>query len=255
VSETSPTRVALVTGAANGFGWATTQRLAAVGHSVILVDRSPEVVGRAEDLMSRGHTAQAEVLDVSASDGIVQSMRRLLNEHERIDILVNNAGMGLRLDDGGVPEIEDIELADWNRVVAVNLTATFLFSQAVVPAMRSAGWGRIVNISSRAGRTAVPASEVAYSATKAGIIGLTRRLGEQLAAHGVTVNAIAPGRFDTALANASSPEVIAQSVAGIPAGRVGDPAEIAAAIAFLVSPEAGYITGAVLDINGGSFIG
>jgi 3-oxoacyl-[acyl-carrier protein] reductase len=248
-------RTALITGAANGFGWATAQRLAAAGHRVILLDRSEDVSARAEALGRSGGAAQAIVLDLADSEGILATAQEVLAAHGRVDILVNNAGVGLALPGGGVPMIGDVALADWNKVLAVNLTATFLLSQAFVPGMVESGWGRIINISSRAGRTAVAASEVSYAASKAGIIGLTRRLALQVAANGVTVNAIAPGRFDTALANAGDSATIAQSMAAIPVGRAGHPDELAALISFLVSDEAGYLTGAVLDVNGGSFIG
>jgi len=249
-------RVALVTGAANGFGWYTSRRLAAAGHVVIMLDRASEVSAKAEELRSSGGSAHSEVIDLMDIANVQVAIKRILEVHQRVDILINNAGTGLlRKPGGGVPQIADVDLASWNRVIALNLTTPYLLCQAVVPGMVQAGWGRIVNISSRAGRTAVPASDLSYASTKAAIIGLTRHLAAEVAPHGVTVNAIAPGRFDTVFANQSPPEVIAQAIAGIPAKRLGRPEELAATIAFLVSEDAGYMTGAVLDVNGGGFMG
>ena len=250
-------RTALVTGAANGFGWETARKLAAAGHRVVLADRAEGVHARAETLRGEGRDAAAELLDVSDAAAIREVTERLIAQHGCIDILVNNAGMGTprRGADGGVPAIHEMQDGDWAEVLAVNLTGPFLLSRAVVPGMRAGGWGRIVNISSRAGRTAVMAGDIAYAATKAGLVGMTRRLAAEVAADGVTVNAVAPGRFDTALARRSGEAVIAQALQGIPAARVGRPEEIAATVAFLCSEEAGYMTGTVIDVNGGAFMG
>jgi len=254
--DKNPKRVALVTGAANGFGWYTSRRLAAAGHAVVMLDRAPEVAARAEELRSNGGSAHSEVIDLTDVGNVQVAIKQILKVHRRIDILINNAGTGLlKKPGGGVPQIADVDLASWNRVIALTLTTPYLLCQAVVPGMVQAGWGRIVNISSRAGRTAVAASDLSYASTKAAIIGLTRRLADEVAPHGITVNAIAPGRFDTVFANQSPPDVIAQAIAGIPAKRLGRPEELAATIAFLVSEEAGYMTGAVLDVNGGGFMG
>ncbi|MGE0827779.1 MAG: SDR family NAD(P)-dependent oxidoreductase [Hyphomonadaceae bacterium] len=255
MADATKRRTALITGAANGFGWATAQRLAKAGHDVILLDKAAEVQGRAETLKTQGAAAEAITLDLADREAISRMTDTVLKQRGRIDILVNNAGMGLAGPTGAPLPLEEVTLPKWDLVVAVNLTAPFLLSQAFSPGMKANKWGRIVNISSRAGRTAVAASDPSYAATKAGIIGLTRLLALKLGPDGVTVNAIAPGRFDTALANVSSPEVMAHAMANIPVGRIGAPDEIAAAIAFLASEEAGYMTGAVLDINGGAFIG
>jgi 3-oxoacyl-[acyl-carrier protein] reductase len=140
-------------------------------------------------------------------------------------------------------------------VLRINLTAPFILCRELVPAMQQRGWGRVINIASRAGRTFIPPAGLHYSASKAGLIGLTRQLAGSFAAFGITANCIAPGRIETPLSSQSSAEVLRQSVAAIPAQRLGTTDEIAAAARFLASDAAGYVTGVCIDVNGGAFIG
>ena len=148
----------------------------------------------------------------------------------------------------------EVTLDSWQRTYDVNVTSVLLTCQAFVPAMRDAGWGRVVNISSLAGRTKSVVAGPTYSATKAALIGFTRTVAAELASSGVTVNAIAPGRIDTPMAQLAGPETNAIYVAQIPAGRMGRPDEVAAAVAYLASDAAGFVTGVTLDVNGGFFM-
>ena len=170
-----------------------------------------------------------------------------------IDILINNAGIHPKLDGKAIP-IEKLALVDWNAMLAVNLTAAFLLCRELLSGMSSRGWGRIINISSRAGRALSPLSSVAYAATKAGLIGFSRTLAAEAAVGGVTVNTVAPGPVKTALTGDSSTATQTRLVSTIPLGRYGEADEVAAAVAFLASDAASYITGAVIDVNGGSFM-
>jgi 3-oxoacyl-[acyl-carrier protein] reductase len=247
-------RVALVTGAGKGLGWATAQRLADDGMRVICLGRGENVIARAAELTSRGKDADSELVDVADVAAVKASVKRILERHGRVDVLVNNAGSGL-LRNGRPPELDETTEEDWDSIIAVNLTAPFVFSQALLPQMCSNGWGRIINISSRAGRTGVPASDGPYSAAKAGLLGLTRFLAMKAGADGVTVNAIAAGRFGTDHANEVTSAIMAQSLAAIPLRRTGRPDELAATVSFLASDGGGYLTGATLDVNGGAFIG
>jgi NAD(P)-dependent dehydrogenase (short-subunit alcohol dehydrogenase family) len=166
---------------------------------------------------------------------------------------VNNAG-GMALPKGGSVAIEDLPTDLWLRTVAVNLTAPFVLCRLALPAMKQKGWGRIVNIASRAGRMAVPDTSVSYAATKAGLIGMTRIVADQGAKFGITANCIAPGRIATPGGTHATDDVMQRSLRLIPMARLGLPAEIAATVAFLVSDSAAYITGAVIDVNGGAFM-
>jgi len=152
-------------------------------------------------------------------------------------------------------EAGEIALGDWDQVLRVNLTAPFLLCQALLPDMCRRGWGRVVNIASRTGRTFTGTAGLHYTASKAALVGMTRQLAGESAAAGVTVNCVAPGRIDTPLLRQVAPERVAASMRSIPAQRLGTPAEVAAAVGFLVSPGAAFITGACLDVNGGDFMG
>lgn len=252
---TNGRRTAVITGASGGFGRAIARRLAAEGHALILLGQRDELDDFAAELQHGGTCVTVERPDLADPQALLAACDRLTaGSHGAIDILVNNAGLSVRKPHGPA-RIADVDLADWNHVVAVNLTAAFLLTRALAPAMRRGGWGRIVNISSRAGRTGMEAGDVAYAATKAGLIGLTRKSAFELAPDGITVNAIAAGRFDTGMAQGTDPAVAARTLAAIPVGRAGTAEELAETVAFLVSERAGYITGAVLDLNGGTFMG
>jgi 3-oxoacyl-[acyl-carrier protein] reductase len=244
------TRIALVTGAANGLGATIAGHLAAGGSEVHLVDRDPVVHDVARRLQADGSmTAHGHVVDLVDESALLALTAQL----PRIDVLVNNAGIHPKLNGNAIP-IEKLGLADWNTVIAVNLTAAFLLSRELLPAMFEHGWGRIVNVSSRAGRTLSPLSSVAYATTKAGLIGFARTLAAEAAPSGVTVNTVAPGPVKTALTGESSASVQARLVDTIPLGRYGEVDEVASAVGFLASDAASYITGAVIDVNGGSFM-
>ncbi|WCT72184.1 SDR family NAD(P)-dependent oxidoreductase [Sphingomonas naphthae] len=247
-------KTAVVTGASGGFGQAIARRLAADGHPLVLLGRHGDIEGLAEELRATGATVWIERPDLADGDAVIAAGRRILAEAGSIHILVNNAGLAVRRP-GGPVLLDDMTLTEWNHAVAVNLSAAFLLTQQFAPGMRDKGWGRIVNISSRAGRTGMEAGDVAYAVTKAGLIGLTRKAAYELAPHGITVNAIAAGRFDAGMAMETDPAVASRTLAAIPAGRAGDVRELAATVAFLVSDGAAYMTGAVLDVNGGTFMG
>lgn len=168
-------------------------------------------------------------------------------------MLVNCAGIATKRDGASVASHE-LSTAEWQRTLFVNLTAPFLLSRELLPGMQARGFGRIINIASRAGRTFVPPAAADYAASKAGLIGLTRQLGGAYAPYGITVNAIAPGRIETPFASAPGPDVIAAAVKAIPMARVGTVDEVAATALFLTSDGAAYITGACVDVNDGAFM-
>ncbi len=248
-----PSRTALVTGAASGIGLAIATALSADGLRVVLADRSDAVLTAAEKLAADGRDVRAHVVDVAEEAQLLALSAGLLAD-SGCDVLVNNAGVHPKRD-GGHYSMPDITTADWERVLRINLTAPFILCRALLPAMQQRGWGRVINIASRAGRTFIPPSGMHYSASKAGLIGLTRQIAGTYAADGVTANCIAPGRIETPLSSQSSPEVLRHAVAAIPAKRLGTPDEIAAVARFLASEGAGYVTGVCVDVNGGVFMG
>jgi 3-oxoacyl-[acyl-carrier protein] reductase len=247
-------RVALVTGAASGLGLSISKRLAADGCMVVLVDRSEKVLEIAKGLREEGRLAEGHVANVTDEAAVTALVKNLTDARGGVDILVNNAG-GMPLPKGGSVAVEDLPTELWARTIAVNLTAPFVLCRLVLPAMKRKGWGRIINIASRAGRMAVPDTGVNYAATKAGLIGMNRIVADQGAKYGITANCIAPGRIATPGGTNATEEVMQDSLRRIPVGRLGLPTEIAATIAFLVSDDAAYITGAVIDVNGGAFMG
>ncbi|MCS5478132.1 SDR family oxidoreductase [Corynebacterium sp. YIM 101645] len=255
---TIPTgRLAAVTGGASGIGLATVHRLREDGHKVLIIDRSEQVVELAEELSTEELPVYAKVADLSSPEEIKRLTAEITEEFGGVDILVNNAGIHPKQPDGSHFAIKDISLEQWNLVMDVNLTATFLMSQWAMKGMAERGWGRIVNVASRAGRMYMPISGAHYAASKAAVIGFTRTLAGDCGPHGITANTVAPGRIKTPLSDVSGlgssqnlHEEFAQSV---PLRRVGTSDELAAAVSFLASEDSSFVTGAVIDVNGGIF--
>ncbi|OGQ52696.1 MAG: hypothetical protein A3I10_07945 [Deltaproteobacteria bacterium RIFCSPLOWO2_02_FULL_57_26] len=251
-------RVALVTGAAHGIGRACAFRLAEIETEFSLVDRDEEgLLETATDLMKRaGRQPLQFVSDVTQPQEVHRVVAQTVQHFGRIDILVNCAGGA----DTKLPRpIDEMPLEAWDAQVDLNLRSVFVFCREVVPIMRAGKYGRIVNISSAAGRSTGRTKLLPYTAAKAGVLGLTRELARQVAPDGITVNAVCPGRIlSGARAEESWNQLSAQekeeTLHSIPAGRLGRPEEIAAAVAFLASEEASYITGACLDVNGGALM-
>jgi len=239
---------AFVTGAARGIGGSIAARLAAEGAAVVVADVDEEA-GRqaAEKIATGGATAVAAALDVRDAEAVAAAMTEASARFGKLDILVNNAGV---FRDRRLEEMSD---SDWDTVLDIDLRGYFVCCRAALPHLRASGWGRIVNISSRA-YLGNP-GQVNYSAAKAGVIGLTRALSMELGRDGITVNAVAPGMIDTPLvrSHAKADEVIARAVASTPLRRIGTPEDVAAAVAFLVSDDAAYITGDVIHVTGGRY--
>jgi NAD(P)-dependent dehydrogenase (short-subunit alcohol dehydrogenase family) len=245
-------RVAVVTGAASGMGLAIGQRLAAHGHRVALLDLDGEAAQRAaEELQATGGRAVAATVDVADRGAVDDALRKVRSELGPVEIMVTSAG----LDE--FRSFTDITTDEWNRMLAVNLTGTFHCLQAAIPDMLAGGWGRIVTISSSSAQSGA-ARLAHYVASKGGVIGLTKALAVEYAAHGITVNTIPPGFIDTPMVRRAEqagelPSV--ETVAGVtPVRRAGTPDDIAAACAFLCSEEAGYITGQQINVNGGWYL-
>ena len=242
--------VAIVTGAGRGMGRAVALRLAQGGARVVVNDLDAETADRtAFDIREAGHEALAVQADVSLSQDVQRMVTRALEQYGAIHILVNNAGV-LR-----PTALVDIEEDEWDLVLNGNLKATYLCARAVIAAMRSAGWGRIVNFSSTAGKNVSTMGGAHYTAAKAGILGFTRHLAKEVAPYAITVNSVCPGLIDTEMVRLTISEEQANSYAkSFPIARLGEPTEVAELVAFLASDKAGYITGASLDINGGDLM-
>lgn len=240
-------RVAIVTGAARGLGRAVAKRLHERGASVAVNVRDAkraEAVARAI-----GERARAVAADVAAPDGPESIVRQTLELFGRIDILINNAALPL------TTRFARITADEWRRALEVNLTAPFLLIQAALPAMKAQGYGRVVNISSTAGRMVSTLGGAHYTASKTGLLGLTRAAAKELGRYGITVNAVCPGMIDTELTRESASTELLEGLAkGFPVPRLGTPLEVADLICFAASESAGYITGASLDINGGDLM-
>jgi 3-oxoacyl-[acyl-carrier protein] reductase len=241
-------RTAMVTGASRGIGKACALELARAGAKVVLaarqVDKLEEV---AAEIRTAGGEAFVVALDLASHESIKAAISTASKEFGRIDILVNNAGvtkdnLALRMK----PD-------DWNIVLQTNLSGAFFCIQQVISPMMRERWGRIVNISSVVGQAGNP-GQANYVASKAGLIGLTKSLAQELASRNITVNAVAPGFIETDMTGVLKDEQKARITQGIPMGRIGNPGEVAAAVRFLASEEASYITGNVIDVNGGMYM-
>ncbi len=242
-------KLALVTGASRGIGQAIALELAKQGATVVGTATSEQgATGISQALAQAGAKGAGRVLnvrDAAQADALVASLQK---EFGDIAILVNNAGitrdnLALRMKD-----------AEWDDVLDTNLKAVFRLSRAVMRGMMKARWGRIVNITSVVGASG-NAGQANYAAAKAGVVGLTKSLARELGSRGITVNCVAPGFIDTDMTRALAEAQRSALLGQIPLGRLGEPADIAAAVAYLASPAADYITGCVLHVNGGMYMG
>lgn len=241
-------KTAFVTGASQGIGAETARRLAAHGARVILAARSVEKLEAiATRLRDRGCECSVLELDVAAPGQVPERVRQLAPPFDQVDILVNNAGVTA---DNLLVRMKPDE---WDRVLQVNLTGAFAVTQALCRGMMRRRWGRIVSISSVVGLMG-NAGQANYAAAKAGLVGFSKSLARELATRNVTVNVVAPGFVETAMTEGLAEKVQRELLAAIPLQRKGTAAEVAAAVVFLASEEAGYITGHVLNVSGGLYI-
>ncbi len=238
----------MVTGASRGIGRACALELVKAGNKVALAARQVEKLEEvAAEIRGAGGEAFVVSLDLASHDSIKEAFSRVAKEFGRVDILVNNAGvtkdnLALRMK----PD-------DWNMVLQTNLSGAFFCIQQVISPMMRERWGRIVNISSVVGQAGNP-GQANYVASKAGLLGLTKSLAQELASRNITVNAVSPGFIETDMTKVLKEEQKTRITQNIPMGRIGSPAEVAAAVRFLASDEASYITGNVIDVNGGMYM-
>lgn len=245
-------RVALVTGGSRGIGFEIARVLSATGLRVALADVNEKVFEAAEHLGGTG-AAMAVQGDVSDETDCRRMVRDVATWGGGVDVLVNNAGITIKRGKDRFPTLES-SLADWQRTLDVNLTGTFLMARECVPLMRERGWGRVVNISSQAGRANSRFSGCAYAASKAGIIGFSRILAGEVGAFGITVNCVAPGRIRSEMNAISGEEGNQWYLTQIPVGRIGEGSDVAGAVAWLASDAASFVTGTVVDVNGGAWM-
>jgi len=240
-------KVAIVTGASRGIGRGIAVLMASRGAHVVAAARGDHAAGTVAEIQGAGGRAEIASLDVTDSNAVDALVAGVLERHGRIDILVNNAGITrdqlmLRM-----------KRDDWDQVIATNLTAAFLCAQAVLKPMIKQRRGRIVSVSSVVGQTG-NAGQANYAASKAGLIGFSRALAREVASRSVTVNVVAPGLIDTDMTRAITDKAQVDWASQIPLGRLGATADVAAAVCFLASDEASYITGQVLAVNGGMYM-
>jgi len=247
-------RVALVTGASRGIGAATAVELGRRGAQVAVSARTvtdlEEVVAKIEKEGGQGLSVPCDVTD---SEQVERMVAKVMDKWGRLDILVNNAGRG-----GAGPPVEEISAEEWDRLITLNLKSAFLCIRAVAPIMKRQGYGRIVNVSSRAGRSHSEVTGPVYGSAKAGMLGLTRHMAAELGPYGITVNAVAPGLVMSqrvkARFEALTEEEQRKTIMNIPLRRLAEPEEIARTIAFLASDDASYVNGVALDVNGGIYM-
>jgi 2-dehydro-3-deoxy-L-rhamnonate dehydrogenase (NAD+) len=236
-------RVAVITGGAQGIGYCVAERFIESGAKVVLWDIDEPLLAKAKAALgAAASTARVELTDANA---VAAATQAVLAQHGRIDILVNNAGIT-----GGNAPTWELTPEVWRRTIEVNLVAPYLTCRAIVPAMLKQGYGRIVNVASVAGKEG-NANASHYSASKAGLIALTKSLGKELATKNILVNAVAPAAARTAIFDQMKPEFIDFMLSKIPMGRFVEPKEIAAAITWLASEDCSFTTASVLDVSGG----
>lgn len=242
-------RVALVTGASQGIGRSIALKLAQKGATVALAARNQAKLDElAVEIAAAGGKAAVFVLDVGNEDQVKATFKQVISQLGKIDILVNNAGITRD------QLVMRMKRADWDEVINTNLTSAYLCIQQAVGSMLKQRWGRIINVTSVFGQTG-QAGQANYAASKAGLIGLTMAMAREVASRSITCNAVAPGFIETAMTSTLSEEFKQTALKVIPLGRVGSTEDVANAVAFLASDEAGYITGQTLNVNGGMYMG
>jgi 3-oxoacyl-[acyl-carrier protein] reductase len=242
-------RVALVTGASQGIGRACAIRLAQSGATVALAARNQEKLEEvAQQIQSANGTVATFSLDVSDEEQIKSAFKAVIGQLGKVDILVNNAGITRD------QLVMRMKRPDWDAVLNTNLTAAYLCIQQVIASMLKQRWGRIINITSIFGQTG-QAGQANYASSKAGLIGLTMAIAREVGSRSITCNAVAPGLIETAMTSNLPEELKQSALKNIPLGRNGTPEDVANAVAFLASDEASYITGHVLNVNGGLLMG
>ncbi len=239
-------RVAIVTGGARGIGAAITTTLARSGVHVAAgystnADAAQELAGK---LGAEGASVSVHQGNVGVPDDCSRVVGEVLEQYGHVDYLINNAGITVD------KTVRKMSVDDWHAVLRINLSGAFYMTRAVLDHMTANGFGRIVNISSVIGQTG-SVGQANYASSKAGLIGFSKSLAQEVARKGVTVNCVSPGYIETEMVAAIPPEVLEKLLAGVPVGRLGQASEIARAVAFLVDDDAGYITGSVISVNGG----
>jgi 3-oxoacyl-[acyl-carrier protein] reductase len=241
-------RIAFITGASRGIGRACALALSDAGARVAVAARNQEQLeSLAGEIRAKGRDSFVVAIDLTSAESIKEAFAKTAKDFGPISILVNNAGLtkdGLAL---------RMKKDDWDVVISTNLTGAFLATQQVLQGMMRERWGRIINISSVVGEMGNP-GQANYVASKAGLIGLTKSLAQEMGSRNITVNAIAPGFVETDMTHGLSPELKDNMLAHVPLRRIGQPSDVAAAVRFLASDEASYITGHVLDVNGGLYM-
>lgn len=243
-------RVAIVTGAGRGIGRAISLKMCEAGAKVVVgdIDRTT-AVDTADFLREHSGSSIACTVDVSDESSIASMVKQALRSFGRVDFLINNAGIMYR------SRVLDISAEEWEQVIRVNLTGPFLCTRAVLPTMKRQRFGRVVNISSSAGRSVSTLGGAHYTASKAGLLGLTRAVAKEVAAFGITVNAVCPGLIDTEMVRkTTSQKELEDFLDSFPIKRIGTPEEVGELVVFLCSDKASYVTGVSLDINGGDLM-